>query len=127
MHCIYSFIHKNVSQKQQKHGDNIQSSSREIGMLSLVLNNMLLAWYLVTIVICFNCLLFAMYRLYVFLIRRFPCITKQHLDGPWISITPSLHKLLSYSWELIELNDERGLRNLDKSGLEGNNKILCMA
>ena len=65
-----------------------------------------------------------MYRLYVFFIRRFLHITKQHLDGPWISITPSLHKLLSYSWEFIELNGDRGLRNLDESGLEGNNKIL---
>ena len=63
-------------------------------------------------------------ELYAFLIRSFPRVTKQHLPGPWISITPSLHKLLAHSWELIELNGERGLRNLDESGLEGNNKIL---
>ena len=43
---------------------------------------------------------------------------------PWVKITPSLHKVFAHSWELIELNDDRGLKNLDESGLEGNNKIL---
>ena len=64
-------------------------------------------------------------ELYLFLIRSFPRVIKKHLPGPWISITPSLHKLLAHSWELIELNGDQGLRNLDESGLEGNNKILC--
>ena len=26
---------------------------------------------------------------------------------------------------MIELNNSKGLKNLDESGLEGNNKILC--
>ena len=42
----------------------------------------------------------------------------------WISVPPSLHKLLAHSWELIELNDGRGLKCFDESGLEANNKIL---
>ena len=63
-------------------------------------------------------------ELYLFLIQSFPRVTDKHVEGPWISITPSLHKLLAHSWELIELNGDRGLRRLDESGLEGNNKIL---
>ena len=45
-------------------------------------------------------------ELYFFLIRSFPRVIKKHLPGPWISITPSLHKLLAHSWELIELNGD---------------------
>ena len=63
-------------------------------------------------------------ELYKFLILSFPRQVNKHLPGPWISITPSLHKLLAHSWELIELNGEQGLGSLDESGLEGNNKIL---
>ncbi len=62
--------------------------------------------------------------LYVFLIQNFSRVVHKHLPGPWISITPSLHKLLAHSWELIELNDGTGLRALDEAGLEGCNKIL---
>ena len=29
---------------------------------------------------------------------------------PWVSITPTLHKLLAHSWELIALNEGEGLR-----------------
>ena len=43
---------------------------------------------------------------------------------PWVSITPTLHKVLCHAWELIEQNDGKGLGDLDESGLEGNNKIL---
>lgn len=42
----------------------------------------------------------------------------------WISITPSLHKLLAHSWELIQLNEDCGLKAWDESGLESNNKVL---
>ena len=63
-------------------------------------------------------------ELYLFLLQSFPRVKNKHLKGPWISITPSLHKLLGHSWELIELNGDHGLRSLDESGLEGNNKIL---
>jgi hypothetical protein len=43
---------------------------------------------------------------------------------PWVQIRPYVHKLLAHSWELIENNEGRGLRNLDESSLEGNNKVL---
>ena len=43
---------------------------------------------------------------------------------PWVVITPSAHKLLAHSWELMENNDECGLKNFDESGLEANNKVL---
>ena len=43
----------------------------------------------------------------------------KHLSGPWISITPALHKLLAHSWELMLNNKETGLGSLDESGLEG--------
>ena len=42
----------------------------------------------------------------------------------WVSVRPTLHKLLAHSWELISLNDGEGLERLDESGLEGCNKIL---
>ena len=61
-------------------------------------------------------------NLYLFLLHSFPHVTNK--PGTWISITPSVHKLLGHSWELIELNEGRGLKNLDESGLEVNNKIL---
>ena len=63
-------------------------------------------------------------NLYVFLIVSFPRVTHREKPGPWISITPALHKLLGHSWELIQLNEGFGLGNLDESGLEGCNKIL---
>ena len=63
-------------------------------------------------------------ELHKFLIKSFPRQTDCHLPGPWISITPSLHKVLCHSWELIEMNEECGLGSLDEAGLEGNNKIL---
>ena len=63
-------------------------------------------------------------ELYLFLLKNFPRITNCHLPDPWISITPTLHKVLAHSWELIEFNDGECLGNLDESGLEGCNKIL---
>ena len=63
-------------------------------------------------------------ELYQFLIQSFPRVTDKHLKGPWISITPSLHKLLAHSWELIEMNGDRGLCYLDESGMDGSNKII---
>ena len=49
---------------------------------------------------------------------------RPHQKATWLSITPTLHKLLAHSWELIMLNDGEGLKRLDESGLEGCNKIL---
>ena len=60
--------------------------------------------------------------LYVFILKSFPHVTQK--PGTWIIITPTVHKLLGHSWELIELNDDNGLKNWDESGLEANNKIL---
>ena len=58
------------------------------------------------------------------IITQFPREISRTLPGPWVSITPSLHKVLAHSWELIMLNEGFGLGSLDESGLEGNNKIL---
>ena len=63
-------------------------------------------------------------ELNLFLLINFPRIKNKHLTGPWISITPSLHKVLAHSWELIEANEGRGLKRLDECGLEANNKVL---
>ena len=63
-------------------------------------------------------------KLYLMLVNDFPRQFHQHLPGPWISITPTVHKLLGHSWELMQYNDNHGLGSLDESGLEGCNKIL---
>ena len=63
-------------------------------------------------------------ELHRYLISSFPRQVHHNRPGPWISITPSLHKVLCHSRELIEMNDECGLGSLDESGLEGNNKVL---
>ena len=43
---------------------------------------------------------------------------------PWVSITPTLHKLLAHSSELIEANDGKGLCKLSEEGLETCHKRL---
>ena len=43
---------------------------------------------------------------------------------PWISIVPTVHKLLAHSAELIELNNGCGLRAWSEEGIESNNKRL---
>ena len=53
-------------------------------------------------------------RLYLFLITKLP----------WVSITPSLHKLLAHSAELIRANDGCGLEAFSEEGMEANNKRL---
>ena len=63
-------------------------------------------------------------KLYLVLVNEFPRQFHKHLPGPWISITPTVHKLLAHSWELMQCNDNHGLGSLDESGLEGCNKIL---
>ena len=60
-------------------------------------------------------------RILGFLLTR---VVNRHLPGPWISITPAVHKLLAHSWKLMQNNDNRGLGSLDESGIEGCNKIL---
>ena len=61
------------------------------------------------------------YSVYIFLLQKFQSQTKQ---CSWVSITPTVHKLLAHSWELIDSNDGYGLGSLDESGLEGCNKLL---
>ena len=61
------------------------------------------------------------YSVYIFLLQMFQSQTKQY---SWVSITPTVHKLLTHSWKLIGSNDGYGLGSLDESGLEGCNKLL---
>ena len=64
-------------------------------------------------------------ELYLHLVDNFPCQRgKQNKTGPWISITPTLHKVLGHLWELIQHNNSEGLQRLDESGMEGCNKLL---
>ena len=47
------------------------------------------------------------------------------VEFPWASITPSLHKLLSHSFNIIgEHNNGRGLENLSEECLEACNKFV---
>ena len=76
--------------------------------------------------------------LYLFLLQNFTCdtekdqsmaemdqqLTENNKNVSWIKITPTVHKVLAHSWELIAHNDGVGLGSLDESGLEGCNKIL---
>ena len=43
---------------------------------------------------------------------------------PWIELSPSAHAVLAHSAELVEENDQRGLKNFCEAGLEHNNKFL---
>lgn len=45
---------------------------------------------------------------------------------PWVSVTPTLHKLLAHSWELIQLNNGNGLKCRCEEGIEANNERLQM-
>lgn len=45
-------------------------------------------------------------------------------DSKWISISPTVHSLLAHGWELISLNDGKGLGEFTEGGLENNNKFL---
>ena len=43
---------------------------------------------------------------------------------PWVLISPSLHRVLAHSAELIEMNDLRGLGSQSEEGLEALNKSI---
>jgi hypothetical protein len=45
-------------------------------------------------------------------------------EMPWVSLTPTIHKLLGHTWELIELNNDTGLKSWSEEGMEANNKQL---
>ena len=42
----------------------------------------------------------------------------------WAVISPSLHRFLSHSWELIEVNENHGLGSGSEAGLEATNKLV---
>ena len=68
--------------------------------------------------------------LYLMYLESFPAPSKskkrspQPVDLMWISVPPTLHKLLAHSWELIEMNGSCGLKCFDESGMEASHKIL---
>ena len=64
------------------------------------------------------------HKFYLFLYDSFPEQILRERSEPWISITPSLHKLPGHSWEIIQINEGFGLGSLDESGMEGCNKLL---
>ena len=43
---------------------------------------------------------------------------------PWAVISPSVHRVLAHSWEVIELNAGFGLGDLSEEGLEALNKCI---
>ena len=43
---------------------------------------------------------------------------------PWAIISPSVHRILAHSWELIQLNDCFGLGDESEEGLEALNKFI---
>ena len=54
------------------------------------------------------------YDTYRFLLEKFP----------WASFTPTVHKVMAHSWEIIRPNDECGLESLSEEGLESCNNVL---
>ena len=61
---------------------------------------------------------------FISLYNSFPEQILHERSEPWISITPSLHKLPGHSWEIIQINEGFGLGSLDESGMEECNKLL---
>ena len=53
-------------------------------------------------------------QVYLLLVKRFP----------WAAISPSVHRILAHSWEVIQLNDCYGLGGLSEEGLEALNKHI---
>ena len=43
---------------------------------------------------------------------------------PWAAVSPSVHRILAHSWEVIELNGEFGLGDVSEEGLEALNKQI---
>ena len=54
---------------------------------------------------------------YIFLLTEFPRQTQKHLPGPWISVTPTVHKLLAHSWELMAPVVSETWMSLDWNGM----------
>ena len=53
-------------------------------------------------------------QVYLRVVKRFP----------WAAISPSVHRILAHSWEVIQLNDCYGLGGLSEEGLEALNKHI---
>ena len=43
---------------------------------------------------------------------------------PWIAISPSVHRIIAHSWEVILLNNSFGLGDQSEEGLEALNKNI---
>ena len=43
---------------------------------------------------------------------------------PWAAVSPSVHRILAHSWEVVELNGEFGLGDVSEEGLEALNKQI---
>ena len=43
---------------------------------------------------------------------------------PWAVVSPSVHRILAHSWEVMELNNGFGLGDLSEEGLEALNKMI---
>ena len=43
---------------------------------------------------------------------------------PWAAVSPSIHRILAHSWEVVELNNGFGLGDLSEEGLEAFNKHI---
>ena len=43
---------------------------------------------------------------------------------PWAAVSPSVHRILAHSWEVIELNGEFGWGDESEEGLEALNKQI---
>ena len=43
---------------------------------------------------------------------------------PWAAISPSVHRILAHSWEVIEMNGGFGLGDVSEEGLEALNKLI---
>ena len=43
---------------------------------------------------------------------------------PWAAISPSVHRILAHSWEVIEMNGGYGLGDVSEEGLEALNKLI---
>ena len=46
------------------------------------------------------------------------------ISFPWAVISPSVHRILAHSWEVIEQNNGFGLGNQSEEGLEALNKFI---
>ena len=43
---------------------------------------------------------------------------------PWVVLSPSVHRILAHSWEVISMNNYYGLGDLSEEGLEALNKFI---